>query len=72
MMEEKGLVQISDSSALEKAVDEAITENPQEADRLRQGDKKLTGFFVGQIMKKTKGQANPKLVNTILAQKLGL
>ncbi len=68
---EKGLVQISDSSALEKAVDEAIAENPQEAERLRQGDKKLTGFFVGQIMKKTKGQANPKLVNSILAQKLG-
>ena len=69
---EKGLVQISDSSALEKAVDEAIEENPQEADRLRQGDKKLTGFFVGQIMKKTKGQANPKMVNSILSQKLGL
>lgn len=69
---EKGLVQISDSSELETAVDEVIAQNPQEAQRLQQGDKKLIGFFVGQIMKKTKGQANPKLVNAILEKKLEL
>lgn len=70
-VKEKGLVQISDSGALETAVDEVIAENPDEVEAYRGGKKKLMGFFVGQIMRKTKGQANPKLVNQILAKKLG-
>lgn len=68
---EKGLVQISDSGELDAVVDAVIAENPKEAERFRGGETKLTGFFVGQIMKKTKGQANPKLVNELLAAKLG-
>jgi aspartyl-tRNA(Asn)/glutamyl-tRNA(Gln) amidotransferase subunit B len=67
----KGLVQISDTSAIEGYVDEVIAENPAEVERFKGGDKKLTGFFVGQVMKKSKGKANPGLVNQLLAKKLG-
>jgi len=67
----KGLVQISDTSAIEGLVDEVIAENPAEVERFKGGDKKLTGFFVGQVMKKSKGKANPGLVNQLLAKKLG-
>lgn len=70
-VEKKGLAQISDSSALEKAVDEVIAANPAEADAYRAGKKKLLSFFVGQIMKATKGKANPALVNELLLKKLG-
>jgi aspartyl-tRNA(Asn)/glutamyl-tRNA(Gln) amidotransferase subunit B len=66
----KGLVQISDSGELDSVVDEVLAENPDEAARLKGGEKKLVGFFVGQIMRKTKGQANPQLVNKLLAEKL--
>ncbi len=66
----KGLVQISDSGELDGVVDEVLAENPDETRRLRDGDKKLIGFFVGQIMRKTKGQANPQLVNKLLAEKV--
>lgn len=66
----KGLVQISDTSAIEGYVDEVIAENPAEVERFKGGDKKLTGFFVGQVMKKSKGKANPGLVNQLLATKL--
>ncbi|NLY40471.1 MAG: Asp-tRNA(Asn)/Glu-tRNA(Gln) amidotransferase subunit GatB, partial [Desulfovibrionales bacterium] len=67
----KGLVQISDTSAIEGYVDEVIAENPDEVERFKAGDKKLTGFFVGQVMKKSKGKANPGLVNQLLTKKLG-
>jgi aspartyl-tRNA(Asn)/glutamyl-tRNA(Gln) amidotransferase subunit B len=67
----KGLVQISDTSAIEGLVDEVIAENPAEVERFKGGEKKLTGFFVGQVMKKSKGKANPGLVNQLLARKLG-
>ena len=66
----KSLVQISDTSAIEGLVDEVLAENPAEVERYRGGDKKLTGFFVGQVMKKSKGKANPGLVNQLLAKKL--
>ncbi|GAB6176460.1 Asp-tRNA(Asn)/Glu-tRNA(Gln) amidotransferase subunit GatB [Desulfobaculum senezii] len=69
-VKDKGLVQISDTSALETAVDEVIADNPSEVEAFRGGKTKLMGFFVGQVMRKTKGQANPKLVNQILADKL--
>jgi aspartyl-tRNA(Asn)/glutamyl-tRNA(Gln) amidotransferase subunit B len=69
-VEGKGLVQISDTSALETAVDEVLAENPDEVEAFRGGKKKLMGFFVGQVMRKTKGQANPKLVNELLGKKL--
>lgn len=66
----KGLVQISDTSAIEGLVDEVLAENPSEVERYKGGDKKLTGFFVGQVMKKSKGKANPGLVNQLLAKKM--
>lgn len=66
----KGLVQISDTGALEASIDEVIAENPSEAEAFRGGKTKLMGFFVGQVMKKTRGQANPKLVNEIINRKL--
>ncbi|MFP4398157.1 MAG: Asp-tRNA(Asn)/Glu-tRNA(Gln) amidotransferase subunit GatB [Desulfonatronovibrio sp.] len=71
VVKEKGLVQISDSSALEAMVDEVLKAHPEEVQRYRDGQKKLVGFFVGLIMKQTKGQANPGLVNKILQDKLG-
>ncbi|MGE4506768.1 MAG: Asp-tRNA(Asn)/Glu-tRNA(Gln) amidotransferase subunit GatB [Desulfovibrionaceae bacterium] len=66
----KGLVQESDSSALAAVVDEVIAENPAEAERVRGGDKKVVGFLMGQIMKKTKGKANPGVVTKLLNEKL--
>ena len=71
VVEEQGLSQISDTSELESVVDEVLAAHPDEVARYQGGEKKLTGFFVGQIMKRTKGQANPKLVNQLIAKKLG-
>jgi aspartyl-tRNA(Asn)/glutamyl-tRNA(Gln) amidotransferase subunit B len=68
---DKGLSQISDSSALESAVDAVLAANPAEVEAFKGGKTKLMGFFVGQIMKATKGQANPGLVNDLLRKKLG-
>ena len=67
----KGLAQISDTSAIEGLVEEVLAENPSEVERYKGGDTKLTGFFVGQVMKKSKGKANPGLVNQLLAKKMG-
>ena len=69
-VKEKGLVQISDTSALEAAVDDVIAANPAEVEAYRGGKTKLISFFVGQIMRATKGKANPALVNELLAKKL--
>lgn len=70
IIREKGLTQISDSSEIEKAVNEVISKNPKEVERFKAGDEKLLGFFVGQIMKLTKGKANPQIVNEMLKKKL--
>ena len=70
IVKEKGLVQISDTSEIEKAVDEVIAKNHKEVERFKAGDEKLLGFFVGQIMKLTKGKANPQIVNEIMKKKL--
>jgi aspartyl-tRNA(Asn)/glutamyl-tRNA(Gln) amidotransferase subunit B len=71
---QRGLKQVSDSGALEKIVDEIIAANAGQVEQYRAADegkqKKLLGFFVGQIMKASKGQANPGLVNEILTKKL--
>jgi len=69
-VKEKGLAQISDTSALEAAVDAVIAANPAEVEDYRGGKTKLISFFVGQIMRATKGKANPALVNELLAKKL--
>jgi aspartyl-tRNA(Asn)/glutamyl-tRNA(Gln) amidotransferase subunit B len=62
--------QSSDTSALEKIIDQVIAANSKEAEQYRAGKKTVIGFFVGQVMKLSKGQANPQLVNQLLAKKL--
>ena len=62
--------QSSDTSALEKIADEIIAANPKQAEQYRAGKKTVIGFFVGQVMKASKGQANPQLVNEVLTKKL--
>lgn len=70
VVKEKGLVQISDTSAIEKMVDEILAANQQQVADYRGGRTKLFGFFVGTAMKASKGQANPEIVNKILLEKL--
>ena len=70
IVQEKGLVQISDQNELEDTVTSVIDAHPTEVQRYREGEEKLLGFLVGQVMKKTKGKANPKLVNELLRKKL--
>ena len=70
IVQEKGLVQISDASEIEKVVDEIIARSPKEVARFKAGDEKLLGFFVGQAMKATKGKANPQMLNDLLKKKL--
>lgn len=70
IVKEKGMSQITDSSAVEKIVDDVLSQNAQSVQDYRSGKTKLFGFFVGQIMKASKGQANPELVNQILTEKL--
>jgi aspartyl-tRNA(Asn)/glutamyl-tRNA(Gln) amidotransferase subunit B len=62
--------QITDSLAIEKIIDEIIAANPKQVEQYRGGKKTVIGFFVGQVMKASKGQANPKMVNELLAKKL--
>ena len=62
--------QITDTAAIEKLIDEVIAANPKQLEQYRAGKKTVAGFFVGQIMKASKGQANPALVNELLAKKL--
>jgi aspartyl-tRNA(Asn)/glutamyl-tRNA(Gln) amidotransferase subunit B len=69
-VEAKGLVQITDTDALEDVVSNIISDHPKEVEAYKNGKTKLLGFFVGQVMKETKGKANPKLVNEILKRKL--
>ena len=70
--EEEGRPQQStDTSALEKIIDEVLAANPKQLEQYRAGKKTMLGFFVGQVMKASKGQANPQIVNELLAKKLG-
>jgi aspartyl-tRNA(Asn)/glutamyl-tRNA(Gln) amidotransferase subunit B len=69
-IEEKGLLQISDESALLNTIDKVLAQSPKEAAEFRAGKEKLLGFFVGQVMKETKGKANPKLLNELLLKRL--
>ncbi|MCI0690988.1 Asp-tRNA(Asn)/Glu-tRNA(Gln) amidotransferase subunit GatB [candidate division KSB1 bacterium] len=70
IVDEKGLLQVSDTSMIAKAVGEVIAANPKEVERYRNGEEKLFGFLVGQVMKATRGKANPKLANEILKKAL--
>lgn len=75
IIESRGLKQITDSGAIEKIVDEVIANNPQQVENFRNADEKkrpkMLGFFVGQVMKESKGKANPQQVNQLLNEKLG-
>jgi aspartyl-tRNA(Asn)/glutamyl-tRNA(Gln) amidotransferase subunit B len=62
--------QSSDTSTLEKIIDEIVAANPKQLEQYRAGKKTVIGFFVGQVMKASKGQANPQVVNELLGKKL--
>ena len=70
IVEQKGLRQISDSGALTVLIDAVLSENQDKVSEFKEGKDKLFGFFVGQVMKRSQGQANPKLVNELLKEKL--
>jgi aspartyl-tRNA(Asn)/glutamyl-tRNA(Gln) amidotransferase subunit B len=70
LVEKKGLIQISDPAELEKIIDELIAANPKEVEKFRSGKTNVKGFFVGQVMKKTSGRADPKLTNQLIDKKL--
>jgi aspartyl-tRNA(Asn)/glutamyl-tRNA(Gln) amidotransferase subunit B len=70
IIEEKGLKQITDSSAIERAIEEVMAKNPGQLADYRGGKDKLFGFFVGQVMKATGGKANPAQLNELLKKKL--
>jgi aspartyl-tRNA(Asn)/glutamyl-tRNA(Gln) amidotransferase subunit B len=67
---EKGLKQISDPAAIEKAIDEVMAKSPGQLADYRAGKDKLFGYFVGQVMKATGGKANPAQLNELLKKKL--
>jgi aspartyl-tRNA(Asn)/glutamyl-tRNA(Gln) amidotransferase subunit B len=70
IVSEQGLVQVRDLSAIEAIIDKILSDNPQELTAYRGGKTKLMSFFVGQVMRETKGKADPKLVNEMLMNKL--
>ena len=70
IIEARGLKQMSDSGALEALVDAVIAEHPGQVEQFRGGKEKLMGFFVGQVMKRTSGRANPGQVNGLLRDRL--
>ena len=70
IMEREGLKQISDTGALAKIVDEVLAANPKQVEQYKGGKASVFGFFVGQVMKASKGQANPALLNELVVKKL--
>jgi len=70
IIEARGLKQISDEGAIAAVVNEVIAKNPQSVEDFRNGKDKAIGFLVGQVMKATKGQANPGVVNQLLRDKM--
>ncbi len=70
VVEEEGLLQISDQSELEAIVEKVVTENSDSVEKYRSGATKVIGFLVGQVMKETGGKANPRLVNELLVKKI--
>jgi glutaminyl-tRNA synthetase len=71
IVEDKGLIQISDPKEILPIIDEVIAKNPDNVEKFRSGNSKLLGFFVGQVLKATQGKANPKVVNELVAKRLG-
>jgi aspartyl-tRNA(Asn)/glutamyl-tRNA(Gln) amidotransferase subunit B len=72
VIERLGMQQVSDPGAIEAIIGQVIDRSPKQAEQLRAGKASLMGFFVGQVMKETKGAANPQLVNDLLKKRLGL
>ncbi len=70
VIREKGLVQISDTGQLEAVVDRVLAAHPDEVEKFLAGKDRVFGFFVGQVMRETRGKANPRMVNELLRQKL--
>ena len=70
IVKQKGLAQITDSSAIENLVDEILKLNTVQVEQYRNGKEKVFGFLIGQIMKQSKGQADPVLVNKLLKDKI--
>ena len=70
IVEERGLVQVSDTGEIDRVIDEVIAASPNQLEQYRSGKETLFGFFVGQVMKASKGKANPKIVNERLREKL--
>jgi len=72
IIKDRGMEQISDQGLLEPIIDEVIKDNPGPADQFRQGNKKSISFLIGKVMARTKGKANPRMVNEIITRKLKL
>lgn len=70
VIEKKGLKQVTDTGAIEQAIDAVMAANPKQLEQYRSGQEKLFGYFVGQAMKATQGKANPALLNELLREKL--
>ena len=70
IVKDKGLLQITDEAEITKIVDQVMADNPGPVEDYQNGKKKAMGFLIGQVMKITKGKANPQLVNRILSEKL--
>jgi len=70
LVQDKGLIQISDESAIAQTIEQVMARFPKEVAEFKAGKEKLLGFFVGQVMKETKGKANPKLLNELLLKRL--
>jgi aspartyl-tRNA(Asn)/glutamyl-tRNA(Gln) amidotransferase subunit B len=70
VVREKGWVQVTDFTEIEKTIEQVLAANPKEVEAYRKGKEKLFGFFVGQVMKATQGKANPQMVNELLKKKL--
>ncbi|HET6724634.1 MAG TPA: Asp-tRNA(Asn)/Glu-tRNA(Gln) amidotransferase GatCAB subunit B, partial [Gammaproteobacteria bacterium] len=71
IIDQRGLKQITDTSEIDGIVEEVLAANPDQLAQYRAGKDKLFGFFVGQVMKATRGKANPQQVNDLLKEKLG-
>ena len=71
IVKEKGLQQVSDEGEISSVIDGILAEHTQQVEEYRQGKEKVFGFFVGAVMKATRGKANPQLVNELLRKKLG-
>ena len=70
VVEERGMIQVSDTGEIDRVIDEVVNANPNQLEQYRAGKETLFGFFVGQVMKASKGKANPKVVNERLKEKL--